>query len=304
MGKLPILFIVFNRPETTRLVMEAIRAYRPERLFVAADGPRPDRPEDAKKCRLAREAALKCDWPCEVKTRLLDANLGCREAVSSALDWYFSQVEEGVILEDDCLPCPDFFRFAETMLERYRDCGQVMHISGVNFQDGIKRGNADAFCSTIPHIWGWASWKRAWQHYDVEMRDYPELRASGELAANLPGTRYLKWVLLRMMEQTYRRSPYFDTWDVQWHYALAKRGALAVAPNVNLVSNIGGSGTHLVESSLCGQPFGALPELITPPAPPETADLAADLHTLNKIYSGNWRSRLRYFADRFLGIKS
>ena len=298
MGKLPVLFLIFNRPETTRRVFDAIRAYRPERLFIAADGPRPDRPGEAEMCRLTREEAQKCDWPCEVETRFLERNLGCRDAVSSAVSWYFSLVDEGTVLEDDCLPCPDFFRFAEAMLEHFRDDEKVMHVSGVNFQNGVRRGNADGFFSTIPHIWGWATWKRAWKHYDVEMRDYPLCRASGELAVNLPGTRYLKWVLLRMMEQTYRKSPYFNTWDVQWHYTLAKRGALAVAPNANLVSNIGGSGTHQVESSLCGRPFGELPERIAPPTPPEAADLAADLHTLKKIYAGNWRSRLRYLAER------
>ena len=298
MGKLPVLFLIFNRPETTRRVFDAIRTYRPERLFIAADGPRPGHPTDAEMCRRAREEALKCDWPCEVKTRLLDVNLGCREAVSSAVSWYFSQVAEGAVLEDDCLPCPGFFRFAEAMLEHFRDDENVMHISGVNFQDGARRGDADGFFSTIPHIWGWASWQRAWRHYDVDMKDYPQVRASGKLAANLPGTRYLKWVLLRMMEQTYLRSPYFNTWDVQWHYALAKRGALAVGPNVNLVSNIGGSSTHQVDDSLCGRPFRELPERITPPGPPETADEAADLCTLKKIYAGNWRPRLRYLAER------
>lgn len=297
MGKLPVLFLIFNRPETTRRVFDAIRAYRPEKIFIAADGPRPDRAGEAELCRLAREEAQKCDWPCEVKTRFLEHNLGCRDAVSSAVSWYFSQVDEGVVLEDDCLPCPDFFRFAEKMLEHFRDDEKVMHISGVNFQGGVRHGDVDGFFSTIPHIWGWASWKRAWRHYDVEMRDYPQLRASGTLAANLPGTRYLKWVLLRMMEQTYRKSPYFNTWDVQWHYALAKRGALAVAPNANLVSNIGGSSTHQVESSVCGLPHGELPDEIAPPKPPETADQAADMLTLNKIYAGNWRSRVRYFAE-------
>ena len=301
MSKLPILFLIFNRPETTRRVFSAIRAYRPERLFIAADGPHPDRAGEAELCRLAREEAQKCDWQCEVKTRFLNANLGCREAVSSAVSWYFSQVDEGVVLEDDCLPCPDFFRFAEAMLEHFRDDEKVMHVSGVNFQDGVRRGNADGFFSTIPHIWGWASWKRAWKHYDVDMKDYPELRASGELAARLPGSRYLKWVLMRMMEQTYRKSPYFNTWDVQWHYALAKRGALAVAPNVNLVSNIGGSGTHHVESSLCGMPFGELAEPPMPPEPPEIAEAEADRYTLKKIYAGGWRSRLRYLAEVLRG---
>ena len=299
MSKLPILFLIFNRPETTRRVFEAIRAYRPERLFVAADGPRYQLEGETERCMLAREAALRIDWPCEINTRLLSQNLGCRKAVSSAVDWFFSQVNEGAVLEDDCLPCPGFFCFAEKMLEHFRDDDRVMHVSGVNFQSGKRRGNADGFFSTIPHIWGWASWKRAWKQYDVDMKDYPELRASEELASKLPGSRYLKWVLLRMMEQTYRKSPYFNTWDVQWHYALAKRGALAVAPNMNLVSNIGGSGTHHVENSLCGMPFGELSDNPTPPGPPEIADKAADLHTLKKIYAGGWHSRLRYLEELF-----
>ena len=303
MDKLPVLFMIFNRPETTRRVAEALRAYRPERLFIAADGPRPDNPEDAENCRLARAAALDAGWECEVQTRFLDDNLGCRRAVSSAIDWFFSQVESGAVLEDDCLPAPDFFRFAALMLEHFRDNERVMHISGVNFQNGVRRGSADAFYSTIPHIWGWASWRRAWRHYDVDMRDYPVCRDSGELASHLPGTPYLKWVLLRMMEQTYRQSPYFDTWDVQWHYALAKRGAFAVAPNANLVSNIGRSGTHQVAGSLCDLPLETLPETITLPPSPAAADAAADLHTLNRICAGNWRSRVRYLAERYLRIR-
>lgn len=303
MKKLPVLFLIFNRPDTTRQVAEAIRACRPERLFIAADGPRPDRPDDTENCSLARAAALDGRWECEVRTRFLDANLGCRNAVSSAVDWYFSQVDEGVIIEDDCLPSPDFFRFAASMLEHFRDDEKVMHISGVNFQNGVRRGSADAFFSTIPHIWGWASWRRAWRHYDVEMRDFPTLRNSGKLAADLPGTPYLKWMLLQMMEGTYCKSPYFNTWDVQWHYALAKHGALAVAPNVNLVSNIGGSSTHKIESSLCGLPFGELPERPVPPPAPESADIEADLYTLKRIYAGNWRSRLRYVAERYFGIR-
>ena len=294
MNKKPVLFIIFNRPETTERVFSAIRAYRPERLFVAADGPRPDRPEDREKCAAAR-ALVKCDWPCEVHTRFLDANAGCRDAVSGGVSWFFEQVDAGIILEDDCLPCPDFFRFAEAALEHYRDDERVMHISGVNFQERP----AGAYFSTIPHIWGGASWRRAWQHYDVDMADFPARRE--ELKATLPGTPYLRWVLLRMMRKTFERSPYFDTWDVQWHYTLAKLGALALTPGVNLVSNLGGSGTHEVGAELCGRPFGTLPDRIELPECMGKADEKADLRTLNAIYSGNWRPKLRYLLDRMLG---
>ncbi len=300
MKKTPVLFLIFNRPETTRRVFTAIREYRPERLFVAADGPRSGHPGEEERCRLARAAALACDWPCEVNTRLLPANLGCRNAVSSALNWFFGMVDEGIVLEDDCLPSPDFFRFAGIMLERYRDNPRIMHISGVNFQDGVKRGNSDIFFSTIPHIWGWASWRRAWRNYDVEMSDFLRLNDSGELEKMLPGTPYLRWVLLRMMKQTFLQSPYFNTWDVQWHYALARHRGLAVAPNVNLVSNIGGSGTHLVSGGLCCRPLERLPERLSLPPEPENADTAADMYTLRKIYSGGWRPHLRYWLERCL----
>ena len=171
MSKKAVLFIIFNRPETTKKVFSAIRAYRPERLFVAADGPRPGRPDDQEKCAAAR-ALVQCDWPCEVHTRCLDANAGCRDAVSGGVGWFFEQVDEGIVLEDDCLPCPDFFRFAEAALERYRGDERVMHISGVNFQ--VRP--AGAYFSTIPHIWGWASWRSAWRHYDVGMADFPARR--------------------------------------------------------------------------------------------------------------------------------
>ena len=294
MNKKAVLFIIFNRPETTEKVFAAIRAYRPEKLFVAADGPRPDRPDDAAKCAAAR-ALVKCDWPCEVYTRFLDANAGCRDAVSSGVGWFFAQVDEGIILEDDCMPCPDFFRFAEAALERYRDDERVMHISGVNFQ----QRPTGAYFSTIPHIWGWASWRRAWRNYDVEMRDYPANRE--QLKRTLPGTPYLRWVLLRMMKKTFERSPYFNTWDVQWHYTLARLGALALTPGVNLVSNLGGSGTHQVGDELCGRPFGKLADVPELPECTGKADEKADLHTLKAIYSGNWRPKLRYLLDRLLG---
>ena len=294
MSKKAVLFIIFNRPETTERVFAAIRAYQPERLFVAADGPRPDRPGDKEKCAAARKL-INCDWPCEVHTRFLDANAGCRNAVSGGVGWFFDRVEEGIVLEDDCLPSPEFFRFAEAALERYRDVPEVMHISGVNFQ----QRPTEAYFSTIPHIWGWASWRRAWRCYDVDMRDYPTHRE--ELEHTLPGTPYLRWLLLRMMEKTFSRSPYFDTWDVQWHYTLAKLGALALTPGVNLVSNLGGSGTHQVGDELCGRAFGELAERFELPEFTGKADEKADLHTLETVYAGNWRSKLRYLLERMLG---
>jgi len=163
----PILFLLFNRPYLTQRVFACIREARPARLFVAADGPRPDRVGERQLCAEARKVVDQVDWPCELLTLFRDENLGCGKAVSSAIDWFFEHVEEGIILEDDCLPHPSFFRFCEKLLEKYRDDERVMQIGGCNFQDGIKRGPASYYFSIYNHIWGWASWSRAWKYYDV-----------------------------------------------------------------------------------------------------------------------------------------
>src|SRR4051812_35098447 len=133
----PILFLIFNRPDVTQSVFNAIREARPKQLFVAADGPRKGNKTDDAKCREAR-SIIKVDWPCELKTLYREENLGCRRAVSSGISWFFSLVEEGIVLEDDCLPHPDFFPYCEELLARYRDNPRIMHISGGNYQFGQK----------------------------------------------------------------------------------------------------------------------------------------------------------------------
>ena len=293
----PILFLIFNRPEVTARVFAAIRAARPPRLFVAADGPRSDRPGENDKCLETRRIATEVDWPCEVSTRFLEENLGCRRAVSSAIDWFFSEVEEGIILEDDCLPSPDFFCYAEAMLEKFRATPRVMHIAGANFQRGVKRGDKAVFFSTIPHIWGWASWRRAWRHYDAEMGDFPQFRSEhGD--SLLPGQPFLRWRLLRIFELVCRHSPHFNTWDCQWHYALLRYGGLAVNPNNNMISNIGGSGTHEVGGELLALPCTPLPKELTVPELLE-ADPDAERFSY-QFFRGNWKERARYFRYRLL----
>lgn len=237
----PILFLVFNRPETTIRVFKAIRQVRPPRLFVAADGPRSDRPGEAEKCAEVRKIATAVDWPCEVKTLFREQNLGCRVAVSSAVNWFFENVEEGIILEDDCLPHPDFFRFCQELLEYYRNDKRIMHIGGNNFQFVQKCNDASYCFSRYAHIWGWASWRRAWKHYDVDLNNLDE--------AVLTHTFKKRHIIARWLEilmAVKRKDPNFNTWDFQWAYTLFAHDGLAVIPNVNLISNIGfGSGTHI-----------------------------------------------------------
>src|SRR5579871_4386735 len=162
----PVALIVFNRPDTTRQVFQEIRRVRPPVLLVVADGPRRDHPEDEQLCRETRAVAEEVDWPCQVLTEYSDVNLGCRHRPASGLDWVFSQVEEAIILEDDCVPHPSFFRFCSELLSRYRDDARIGTIAGTNVQGGRKRGGASYYFSKYPTIWGWASWRRAWALYD------------------------------------------------------------------------------------------------------------------------------------------
>lgn len=298
--KTPVLFLIFNRPETTFRVFEAIRHYQPEELFIAADGPRPHKAEDAARCEKVRSVASMVDWECKVHTLFRTENLGCKYAVSGAIDWFFSQVEEGIILEDDCLPCPDFFRFCEEMLHRYRNEEQVMHIGGISLLDGIKQGEADCFFSRITYIWGWASWRRAWRHYDVHMKSFPEYCRKKEHCKLFPGQPFMQWRFLQLFSRTWRNSPYFNTWDWQWNYAVVQQDGMAVSPNVNLVSNIGGAATHGVDSTLCNMPPGTLPEKIKTPSRIQ-CDYAADEYAFHKAYAGSWKDKVRYLLSCFTG---
>ena len=167
----PVLFLVFNRPDTTEKVFEAIRQAKPQKLFVAADGPRGNRLGEKEKCEQVRKIATTVDWDCEVKTLFREKNLGCKFAVSSAIDWFFKNVEEGIVLEDDCLPSQSFFWFCQELLERYRNDERVMLIGGNNRGvDFLK--NHSYFFSKYVQIWGWATWRRSWEKYDSKIRKW------------------------------------------------------------------------------------------------------------------------------------
>ena len=295
MQKLPVLMIVFNRPETTERVFSAVRQYAPERLYVSADGPRPDKP-DAENCAAVRKIFDRVDWPCEVKTRFRERNLGCRKAPPDGISWFFEQEEEGVILEDDCLPSPDFFRFCAEMLERYRDNKRVMHIGGANFLGADFPRKASYYFSNNPHIWGWASWQRAWQHYDNEMTEFPAYCRSGRIARRIPGRPFEQWRFLQQMKATYDHSPYFNTWDWQWTFTLFNSDGLSIIPNFNMISNIGFSGTHTVQSSVCALPYAPLPETLIHPSEIRV-DHQADSEIFQYFYKGTWKDRVHYWNN-------
>lgn len=295
--KTAVAFIIFNRPETTRRVFAEIARARPRKLFVIADAPRPDRAGEAELCGRARDVIRDIDWDCEVHTSYAQRNMGCRLRVSSGIDWVFSAVEEAIILEDDCLPHPDFFPFCEELLARYRADPRVMAIGGVNFQAGRAWGEASYYFSQYLHIWGWATWRRAWQHYDVAMRSFPDFVGD---ARNRFASKAERHHWLEIMRRTH--DGLIDTWDYQWQLAVWRCRALTVVPNVNLVSNIGfgPEATHTKDGShVCAAlPLASLSRLCHPAT--VEAHPAADAREFRRIHRPGLAGRVRRHLARRL----
>lgn len=232
----PILFLIFNRPDTTSRVFDEIRKAKPKRLYVAADGPRANKEGESARVEKVREIATNVDWPCEVKTLFRKENFGCKIAVSSAITWFFEHEEEGIILEDDCVPHPDFFTFCASLLDYHRNNEQVFMISGNNFQNGRWRGDASYYFSKYAHIWGWATWRRAWKQYDRDLTFWSEWKTTEDYRAKLPSASERKyWEGIFDQVKTNK----IDTWDYQLVASIWYNGGLTATPNVNLVSNIG-----------------------------------------------------------------
>ncbi len=244
----PILFLVFNRPNTTKLVFEKIQAIQPAKLYIAADGARADKEEEINKVNEVRAICNNIDWECEVHTLYRENNLGCGRAVSEAITWFFENVEEGIILEDDCLPDESFFEYCRFLLTEYRNDIRIAHIGGTNLQFGQKRGDGDYYYSIITHVWGWATWRRAWSKYQFDLSKSNEISESlykNVFDNNLLITDYYKKIFTSM------RNAEIDTWDYQWFYANILNNGLSICPNVNLIKNIGfgRDGTHTLEEA-------------------------------------------------------
>lgn len=242
----PILFIVFNRPNETLQVFNSIKSIKPSKLYIAADGPRLNRIGEVEKCNHVRDIFKEIDWDCEVFKLYRDSNLGCGLAVSSAISWFFEYEEMGIILEDDCLPDFSFFNFCDNLLKKYKNDYRIMHISG--FSGGIKGSNKYSYhFSIFPRIWGWATWKRAWDFYDFRMSEYSEFESIGGLDKSVKN-----WFAKVFWKLNFRRivNQRIDTWDFQWVYALLCNNGLSIIPNTNLIKNIGFSedATHTVNS--------------------------------------------------------
>jgi hypothetical protein len=231
----PVAFFIYKRPERTRRIFERIREARPSRLFLIADAPRAS--EDRLACEQARAIAAEVDWPCEVTRDFAERNLGVKHRIPSGIDRVFGEVDRAILLEDDCLPHPTFFRFCEELLDRYEDEERVMHVAGSQLLPRPPAGDASYHFSRYVHIWGWATWRRAWRHFDVGLREWHELdRAAREARLRAlfdaeSERRYWRYV--------WDNSGEIENWDAQWSYVLLSRDGLAANSNRNLISNIG-----------------------------------------------------------------
>ncbi|MGN6491566.1 MAG: hypothetical protein ACTHLE_06175 [Agriterribacter sp.] len=230
-----ILLLVFNRPDTAQKVFDMVKAVKPSRLYIAADGPREGNEKDRVLCAETRKIYDQIDWECSVHKLFNEQNKGCKPAVTDAINWFFEQEEEGIILEDDCLPAMDFFYFCDEMLQRYRHDTRMMNVTGTNLQMGKKWGDASYYFSQYTHIWGWATWRRAWQKYDIDLKRY-RLEDIPHYLNNVFTDRFLieGWI-----EIFKRLKAGENSWDYQFNLITFFENGLSITPNVNLISNIG-----------------------------------------------------------------
>lgn len=232
----PVLLLAFNRPEKTIKVLEQIRQASPVRVYAHCDGPREHVPDERNKTVEVQRLIEAYLGPLGVKTLFRTTNMGLRRGVYEALNWFFEQEEYGIILEDDCIPDPSLFQFCEELLVRYRDDHQIMHIGCSNLTDDHTRSDSDYVFSKFSFVWGWASWRRAWQAMSIDLDGLDLFERSGGLKRSLPGA----------MAQTYMYTKFQATqsgknnsWAYAWFYSILKNNGLCIVPKKNLVQNVG-----------------------------------------------------------------
>lgn len=299
--KSPVLFLIFLREDTTKKVFETIRQARPPRLYVAADGPRPNRPDDKEKCARTRAIIENVDWPCEVKTLFRESNLGCGKGVSSALTWFFENEEQGIIIEDDIVANPDFFTYCDEMLEKYKDDKRIQLIAGHNcFYNGYK-GEYTYYMSNIMHIWGWASWRRVWQTYEFDAAKIDTSTFIKKLDEKIVNPRWRKDTLnaFKMM-----KNHGCDTWDFQLLFNQILNGRYSIMPYKNLTSNIGFNNADAAHTNGSNnKEDGRIAESPYPLAHPQDffVDSAADIEDFTQEHPApSFFSRIKALIRRVL----
>jgi hypothetical protein len=292
----PILFVIYRRPVVTRRVFEAIAAARPRRLFIAADGPATIADREA--CDETRAVVSRIDWECEVSHDFSEENLGLNRRMISAIDWVFRESESAMVIEDDCLPHPDFFRFCSSLLERYRHDSRVVHVSG----ECYRRDNPDGdsyFFSKYPLAWGWATWRRAWALFDPGMKTWPQFRMQQARTLFDSEDEREYWTSTFDLVSQEQSAARMGSWDYAWYYACMAHG-LSIHPAVNLVANIGSGplASHTRDlGELGNRPIESLDEPLRHPIA-VVRDRQADLDTFDHRFPGALLKRQRSFGHQ------
>lgn len=297
----PVVLIIFNRPKTTEKVLNSIRKVRPRKLFLIADGPRKNHFGDAKLCAKAREIAeQQIDWDCTISKNYSNYNLGCAKRVSSGLDWVFKSVDKAIILEDDCVPDMTFYPFCEVLLDKYEFDERIMSISGQNVQFGKNKTEYSYYFSAFHHCWGWATWKRAWKHFDFEMSLWEIQKAEAQLSHVLQHKKYIStWA--KRLEATKKAN--INSWANRWMYACWMQSGLSVVASRNLVSNIGfndnSTNTKASNSRYSYMDAETIDFPLTHP-PYVFRYIKADQYTQNTLYRPlSWPMRIKYKTKSF-----
>lgn len=299
----PVLFLIFNRLDTTKKVFEIIRQAKPEKLYIASDAGRNE--EEKKRVAIVRDYIIQnIDWDCEYKTLFREENLGCKYAVSSAIDWIFENEEMGIILEDDCLPSLSFFWYCQEMLFRYKDDLRIWHITGNNLNEKWQRNNDESyyFGGVYASIWGWATWRNRWDKYDVEMTDYTDFVENGRLKDVCDGGKQIKDRHLELK----RILTGLDTWDFQWTYARWKNNGLSVNPSVNMIQNIGfGEGATHTKQQNDERANMKFTNITFPLKHPKfiIRDSISETKFYHSMYRLKWIDRIKVKIKRILGMK-
>ena len=235
--EVPVLLVVFNRPDITKKIVDKLREFEIKELYVFADGPRKNNIEDLNKCQKVRETINNdINWECKKTTNFKNKNYGCGHAMVSAISWFFEQVEAGIILEDDINPNYSFFRFCAELLSRYKYNKKIMHITGLNWQNGKKRGDASYYFSYYPGIWGWATWKDRWQLFNHELRGIDEYRENNKIQ-EITTSKEEQEHHLKTFDKIKKDKN--NIWSYAWKYVIFKNKGLCIWPNKNLTANIG-----------------------------------------------------------------
>jgi hypothetical protein len=241
-----VAFFVFNRPALTDRVFSQIKKAAPRQLFIIADGPRSECPNDPMLCATVLEIINQVTWDCELHTLIRSENLGCRQSIPQGLDWVFTFTDRCIILEDDCLPDLSFFIYCENLLKHYENDLEVMTIGGCSPELTNQVHEASYYFSRYPNVWGWATWKRVWDQVEVNKNHWEFHRSTGWLKQLLPNEQHRNF-----WHHIFDQLNELDTWDYSLVYSCWLAGGLSIRPSQNLIKNIGfeQSATHTKDVS-------------------------------------------------------